>query len=382
MKQACRCSAFFQFSAAIYGADNHRFIKACALAMVLSASAVSASAELTVAFIGDQGTGDNARAVLQLVVDEGADLLLIQGDLGYSSNAADDWIVNIDEILGSTFPVLLTVGNHENYEWLAYRRWLLNRIEDVPELICEGNPGVKAHCTYRGVSVVQVAPGVSEVVGVAAQDEYADYIDKELSNASNTWRFCSWHKNQKSMQVGGKNNATGWDVYSACLKSGGIVATAHEHSYSRTFLMNDFENHVVAHQNDVLEIGPGSSFAFVSGLGGHGIREQKISGDWWASIYTANQNANYGALFCSLTDISATCQFKDISGAVPDRFALENRNIAGDRVVIDNTTAIDDSVYALDNRSAIGKIGTLLLSVMLTLLIVRMMLFRRNISRA
>jgi len=347
-------------------------IKAGLLTMfiALSMSQASLSADLTVAFLGDQGTGDNARDVLQLVANEGVDLLLIQGDLGYYPKAAEQWIANIDDILGKKFPVLLTVGNHENHEWLAYRQWLLKRIQDVPELVCQGSPGVKAHCSFRGVSVVQVAPGVSEVPGVAAHDDYADYLDSELSNASNIWRVCSWHKNQQTMQVGGKLDETGWEVYSACLKNGGIVATAHEHSYSRTFQMTDFELKLVAHQEDVLEVGPGNSFAFVSGLGGRDIREQKITGDWWASTYSASQNANYGALFCTLKDSRASCQFKDIAGAVPDRFQIINRNRPGEIVVVDKINTIDETLYAVNTGLSIGRIGVLILLVALVLLAV------------
>ena len=354
---------------------NRLCIKASFL-LVLAALAISsatASSTLTVAFVGDQGTGENARAVLQLVRDEGAELLLIQGDLGYDRDASAGWIANIDEILGEKFPVLLTVGNHENYEWPAYRQWLAQRIRDVPELTCQGDPGVKAHCSFRGVSVVQIAPGVDEVDGVAAQDDYAKYLEDELSNSANVWRICSWHKNQKRMQVGNKSDATGWDVYAACLKHGGIVATAHEHSYSRTFLMNDFENQRVTHRTDLLEIGPGSSFAFVSGLGGRHIREQKLTGDWWASIYSATQNASHGALFCTLTDNRAICQFKDIAGAVPDQFSLENKNIPGNSVVRDDIT--NGFVAASEGSKGLsaGRIGLLLLVVILTLLIIRWM---------
>ncbi len=353
---------------------KHRLCsKACFVAILatLTMSTTGAASALTVAFIGDQGTGDNARAVLQLVADEGVDLLLIQGDLGYDRNASTKWIANIDEILGEKFPVLLTVGNHENYEWPAYRQWLVQRIQDVPELTCQGDPGVKAHCSFRGVSIVQVAPGVNEVEGVSGRDDYATYLDNELSNSANVWRICSWHKNQKSMQVGDKSDATGWDVYSACLKNGGIVATAHEHSYSRTFLMNDFENHTVAHQNDLLEIGPGSSFAFVSGLGGRRVREQKLSGNWWASIYSATQNASHGALFCTLTDNRGTCRFKDIVGAVPDQFILENRNIPGNEVVSDNIAIANEAVSGDSNSPSTGKTGFLPLAILLTLFIFR-----------
>lgn len=325
-----------------------------------TAEAVS-TPTLKVAFLGDQGIGDNAQAVLQLVADEGTDLLLIQGDLGYTRGASTEWIANIDRIMGENFPVLVTVGNHENFEWPIYQNWLIQRINDVPELTCQGNPGVKAHCSYRGMSIVQVAQGVSEVGGVASRDNYAEYIEDELSNSANIWRVCSWHKNQRSMQVGGKSDATGWGVYSACLRNGGIVTTGHAHSYSRTHLMQDFENRTVVHRNGLLEIGPGTSFAFVSGLGGQAIREQKLSGDWWASIYSSTQNASHGALFCTLTGDLANCEFKDVLGAVPDKFTLSNRNRPGGR------TVRNEIIVTLAPESR-GKISLLLFVVILVVI--------------
>lgn len=353
---------------------KHRLCsRACFLVIFVTLTFSKAGAEsaLTIAFIGDQGVGDNARAVLQLVADEGADLLLIQGDLGYDRNASTEWVANMDGILGDEFPVLLTVGNHENHEWPAYRNWLVQRISDVPELICQGDPGVKAHCSFRGVSIVQVAPGVDEVDGVDSRDDYASYLDRQLSGSANVWRICSWHKNQKSMQVGGKSDATGWGVYSACLNNGGIVATAHEHSYSRTYLMTDFEGHAVAHQNDLLEIGPGSSFAFVSGLGGRNIREQELSGDWWASIYSATQNASHGALFCTITGNHGNCWFKDVVGAVPDQFLLRNNNMPGGEVVRDVLVIEDETFSTNRNKPSTGSTGFPILVTILVMFIIR-----------
>ena len=73
-------------------------------------------------------------------------------------------------------------------------------------------------------------------------------------------------------------------------------------------------------------IDEGESFVFVSGLGGHSIRDQERDGPWWASIYTSDQGANFGALFCEFfahgVPDRATCYFKDIDGNVPDRFEL------------------------------------------------------------
>jgi len=340
----------------------------CATPLTVTAAEAST---LTVAFVGDQGTSKQARDVLQLIKDEGTDLLLLQGDLGYEPGSAAQWIANIDQILGDEFPVLLTVGNHEVFEWLIYRQWLLRRIEAVPELRCNGNPGVKAHCSFRGLSIVQTAPGVSEVAGVDALDNYAAYIEKKLANDANVWRICSFHKNQQTMQVGGKLDETGWDVYTACLKHGAIVATAHEHSYARTFLMNDFENHGVAHRNNHLEISPGNTFAFVSGLGGRKIRAQQLSGDWWASVYSATQNASHGALFCTFRDKRANCQFKDIAGAVPDQFTLATANLPGNNVVFDDVTPIDEALYAYRSDPSTGSAGLLLILALVFLILKR-----------
>ena len=42
--------------------------------------------ELRVAFIGDQGLGPNAIAVLELIKDEGAQMVLHQGDFEYKDD--------------------------------------------------------------------------------------------------------------------------------------------------------------------------------------------------------------------------------------------------------------------------------------------------------
>lgn len=298
------------------------------LLFVFSASAPAndTQTEVKVAFIGDQGVSQDARDVLQLIEDEGADLVLIQGDLGYDDGAAAIWKANMDDILGPDKPVLLVVGNHEDHEWPRYRKWLRDRIANTPDFRCEGDAGVKYYCNFRGLGIVFVSPGIVEVPGVKSEDNYAQYITDQFTEFPTIWRICSWHKNQQNMQVGGKGDATGWEVYQACLAQGGFVATGHEHSYSRTHLMGDFQNLHTLHYNDHLEVGAGRSFAFVSGLGGVPIREQQLSGDWWASVYTSTQNANYGALFCTFKDRTADCYFKDVAGLIPDQFTLESLN--------------------------------------------------------
>lgn len=278
-----------------------------------------------VAFIADQGTNADAQAVLHLVASEGTQLLLIQGDLGYDPNTAASWEANLNNILGSNFPVLSVAGNHEQFEWPSYKQFITERVNRIPELSCTGDIGVKAFCQYRGIEVVQVARGVDEVPGVLSSDGYQDYIEQSFANSQSRWRICSWHKNQKKMQVGGKQDETGWGVYQACLQSGGIVATGHEHSYSRTFLMSDFQQQTVVHNSSHMEIERGRSLAFVSGLGGRSVRPQQLTGAWWASIQTSSQGATHGALFCEFDEPHADCYFKDIAGNTRDSFTLESR---------------------------------------------------------
>ncbi len=301
----------------------NKTISTCCL-LTLSSFAINtaAFAATKVAFVGDQGTGSNAQAVLSLVASEGTDLLLLQGDLGYYDNTASDWETNLVNELGADFPVLTVVGNHENYEWSTYQRFIKQRIDRVPGLSCSGNAGVKAACQFKNIEVVQVAPGVREVAGVSDDDNYEQFLRDSLSASKKPWRICSWHKNQNAMQTGSKSNSTGWGVFDACLDAGAMIAMGHEHAYSRTFLMSNFENQSVVHKSSEMTLEPGKSFAFVSGLGGHDIRAQKRGGDWFASIYTASQGATHGALFCTFADTTADCYFKAIDGSVPDQFSL------------------------------------------------------------
>lgn len=333
-----------------------RIFRLLAIAILATNANLAAGSEpLKLAFVGDQGTNNNSQAVLQLIVDEGSDLLLVQGDFAYDDNAAGAWISNMDDILGERFPVLITVGNHDLRQWPIYREWQKQRIANLADLQCDGSPGVMAHCTYRGVSVIQIAPGIRKADGISPDDDYNGYLDITLATDRNLWRFCSWHKLQKDMQVGGKSNETGWNVYQTCLKHGGIVATGHEHTYSRTYLMRDFQAHDVVHRGDHLDIKPGQSFAFVSGLGGQDIRDQELYNDWWGSIYTSTQDAEHGVLFCTLDGADADCYFKDINGTVPDRFTLhienpltiattenEQSSLPVDQSISDNST-IEDS---------------------------------------
>lgn len=295
---------------------------ACVSLPLVFALSFGANAGTKVAFIADTGSGDDHRDVMTLIRDEGADLVLIQGDFGYSDNRATRWENNITSILGANFPVLSVVGNHEDFEWPLYKRYIQQRVYRAPGLSCRGDVGVKANCTYDNLRIVQVAAGITEVPGVAAKNGYDDYIRSSFNTDDDRWKICTWHKNQRAMQAYSKSNDTGWPVYNACLDVGAMIVNGHAHTYSRTHLMSDFENQIVKSRSSDMTIQPGQSFVAVSGLGGRDERPQKNSGDWFASIYTASQGATHGALFCTFEKNTAGCYFKAVNGAIPDRFTL------------------------------------------------------------
>jgi len=281
-----------------------------------------AMAATKIAFIGDQGTGGTAKAVLSMIKDEGADAVLIQGDLGYFRNTAREWEDNLTNTFGANFPVLAVVGNHENYEWPLYKRFIERRLGRTNSLSCTGDIGVKASCRMGDIQIVQVAPAIFEVDGVKARDNYPQFIKNSFANSDATWRICSWHKNQKDLQVAVKQNSVGWDAYNACLEAGAMVVNGHAHSYSRTHLLSDYERLRVASSSSNFVLKPGTSFTVVSGLGGHDIKTQSNSGDWFASVYTASQGATHGAFFCDYDGNAASCYFKAIDGSVPDQFSM------------------------------------------------------------
>ena len=274
-----------------------------------------------VAFLGDQGESEGARAVLRMIKNESADMVLHQGDFDYEDDP-ERWDQMISDILGSNFPYFASIGNHDDDAWPGYQQKLQARLARIPDATCEGDLGIKSACRYQGLFFVLSGVGIMG-------SKHDQYIKKQLSDNHAIWRICSWHENQRLMQVGDKEDTVGWGPYEACRRGGAIIATAHSHTYSRTHLMDNFATQSIASTATTLRLEKGKTFVFVSGLGGKSIRDQDeelAKNPWWASIYTSNQGANYGALFCLFNENGvenrARCYFKDITGNVPDTFVL------------------------------------------------------------
>ncbi len=277
-----------------------------------------------VAFIGDQGLGRDSKAVLEMIRDEGTDMVLHSGDFDYYDDP-DRWDQQINETLGDDFPYFASIGNHDVPAWEGYQRKLQERLARNSGARCTGDLGVNSFCTFKGLFFVLSGVGTIDSGRVSFIREA---LGSEEAKES-LWRICSWHKNQRLMQVGGKKDSVGWEPYEECRKGGAIIATGHEHSYSRTHLMDSFRTQSIASKSAVLNVDNGRSFAFVSGLAGRSIRgqdDQLAAKPWWAAVHTSAQGANHGALFCVLNhegvENRGYCYFKDLNEVIPDAFGV------------------------------------------------------------
>ena len=293
-----------------------------------------------VAFIGDQGGGAGGIAVLQLIASEGADAVVHSGDFDYGDNPTN-WNARIDSVLGPDFPYFAAIGNHDRsryYTTNGYQKFIQDRMIRLG-IPWTGDLGVQSEFTWQGIHFVMTAPGI-----IAAGNGLYDLYIRDTFAASETpWRISSWHKNQHLMQAGGKSDETGWGVYEESRRAGALIATAHEHSYSRTHLLSSMQGQVVASTSDALVLrqddaltpeDEGRSFVFVSGLGGQSIRDQEVFGDWFASVYTSTQGAFRGALF-GVFHVQgdprlARFYFKDVAGNVVDEFTVRSTAGCGD----------------------------------------------------
>ncbi|MEO9872625.1 IPT/TIG domain-containing protein [Ekhidna sp.] len=293
-----------------------------------------------IAFFGDSNIGSAAKAVLNLVKSEGADAVVHPGDLNYAEIPVD-FESHINEILGADYPYFFCVGNHDDEAWNGpnkYQSFLEERFKRLG-ISWKGQLGVTSSFYYKGIFFVISAPDEFGITSASA----GNHIRKELAQDESVWRISFWHKNQRLMQVGGKSNEAGWNVYEESRKGGAIIATAHEHSYSRTHEMSNFQNQVISSTENTVNLwkddastsslDEGRSFAFVSGLGGKSIRDAESGLDqnpWWADVYHSNNGGQHGALFGEFNyegDTSlARFYFKDIDGTVRDEFFVRSNN--------------------------------------------------------
>jgi predicted phosphodiesterase len=295
---------------------------------------------LRVAFFGDHGLGSDSIATLELVRAENAEFLVILGDFDYIDEPTT-WHEQLDEGLGPDFPMFAVAGNHDEAEWDGYREVLMDRLGPIVGAECDGEIGIQMDCEYQGIQLVLSGVGTMDPESDVSHE---DFITQTLAESESIWKVCAWHKNQHDMQLGDKGDEVGWEAYQNCQAGGAIIATGHEHTYERTLTLTDVGNRKAGHgavgEPEVMQVGPGSTFVFVAGLGGVGIRDfepDHADDTWWATQYTSNvyvQNgdpiedftAEIGVLFIDFhvdgDPYKARGYFKNLAGEMIDEFEI------------------------------------------------------------
>jgi hypothetical protein len=295
-----------------------------------SPGTVAAAPSLKIAFIGDSGARASFQRVLALIQGERADAIVHMGDATYDGDTAQNFWGAVDRVMGHDYPYFLAQGNHDMANWPALAEHGLEHlrasgaISDATSLV---DP--RFSLTFRGASLV--------FVGASVTDADPGRIIERFSHDDHVWKICVWHKNQTAMQVGGKGDGTGWGVYESCRQMGAFIVTGHEHSYHRTRTLSSLiEQRVDPGCGDAkrLCVHPGAVPVFVSGLGGESIRVQQrclpatypygCNGEW-AFLYTADQQARFGALFMIFGEDNprkARGYFKNVDGQVVDEFTM------------------------------------------------------------
>lgn len=321
----------------------------------------------------DRDLGLPART-LKLVHAESADLALVGGDLGYDITndpaIPERWDRMISLILGEDYPLFVTRGNHDMRDWesaapdpdrgftgLGYRDVMMRRLEAVEnsaiadDIACTfatgpTDIGTKSTCVYKdALTFISSGLGSGNQVPPTDFDEpdnaFEAYLKAELDASTTPWTVCNWHFNQSMFQTGFKRNEAGWKPYEYCREAGALIATGHEHAYSRTSVLTRFgldsnPSHIVDVGHE-LTIDEGRTLAWVSGLGGQSIRFPSAMAQlpWWEALVNAtNQSRADGAgvLFCDFStdaNANASCFFKTVDGVVHDRFEIVSQANGG-----------------------------------------------------
>jgi len=293
---------------------------------------------LRVAFVGDQGLGPDAVAVLQLIKDRGADFVIHAGDFDYEDDAVA-WDGQITSVLGADYPYFADIGNHDVAFWGDYQPLIEARQDRIVGAECLGEDvGVKSTCRYKGLFFI-----LSGVGTFGFYDQPA-FLRESLDGDDSIWRVCSWHKNRHDFQSGTKTNEVVLAAYESCAARRALIINGHEHTYSRTLTLSDIGNEAgygAGGEPDQMEVSPGKSFVTVSGIAGKSLRDYQpeLHDDdtWWATLYAGNRHLfngvetgayqyTYGALFIDFhidgDPRKAHGFFENIAGEVVDDFDI------------------------------------------------------------
>jgi len=284
---------------------------------------------LKVAWVGDIGPND---LVLNLVRQQSPDFLVIAGDFDYGNNPVS-FHNRLDTVFGPTFPIFGAIGNHDTRAWTGAQgygplfRARMERSGALSSCVWVNNasesPGSNTVCNYKGITFI--------LSGIATRGtNHVDFVDSAFRNVPAMWRHVCWHKNQKNMQLGTKNDETGYAIYEISRVHGAVAITGHEHSYCRSRNMARYSaSPLVADLNRDLRLRDGQNYLIVTGLGGQSIRAWTPplqDNPWWASAWASNNGVQRSTTICTYNvngnPRQADCIQIDVNGRTYDSWTM------------------------------------------------------------
>ncbi|KAL6635951.1 hypothetical protein U3516DRAFT_820343 [Neocallimastix sp. 'constans'] len=297
--------------------------------------------EFKLAIIGDSGTDKEANMVMEL---SDFDALLHLGDYDYHCNP-DTYFEKVLDA-DRSYQFMGIIGNHdakrqcpddaaEKFKENIYKEMMSSKNDKVK---CEFSESkFMWTCVYQNMRIIGLTPGV---VGADLRDEQLRFLKKNLSEATEDWKICSWHFYDKYYHTGkyptDGNVVSGYDsdsesFYDYCKDHGAIIFSAHDHVYARTHVMSKFmtpEIDVFDKNSDgkVAQIRNGATLDILNGTGGWEIYiEQGEHKDYehWVKKYALGdhkENAKrFGGLFCNFNyggnNKRAHCEFLRINSS-------------------------------------------------------------------
>jgi len=120
--------------------------------------AVSTDPNLKIGFIGDTHTDTNFTNVLNLVKNEGASALVVEGDMSYVADPTAWWNA-VESVLGTTYPVFISRGNHDDTSWGGYLPKAASHLGGATREAGAHDANYKT--TYKGLVIATIRKGDS-----------------------------------------------------------------------------------------------------------------------------------------------------------------------------------------------------------------------------
>jgi hypothetical protein len=294
---------------------------------------------VTFAAGGDFGATANTDATLSSVASGDAEFLLALGDLSYDDASPSEWCSYVKSHLGSSFPVELLVGNHEDDDRVD--GYILDFASCLPDRM--GAVGVYAAEYYFDVD------GLARFIMVGAgNDVEGEKYDYEIGNAHYDWLertiddaradgipwvIVGMHK--PCITAGNKSCEVGTDVYDLLIdKRVDLILHGHDHDYQRSKQLtcavpDTYDADCVAdHGGDGrYSKGAGSVFAIVGNTGGGGLTSVDTDDSeirYLAAWHGADSpDPGRGYLLVSLDGDRLTATFVGSTTSFSDSFTIE-----------------------------------------------------------